>query len=154
MELKTLIESVENGILLMGLSKEEAQADEQGQWILLKNEMPIYIDAWQESQSTPWNYFIYEKDQTVFQVTVPFCYGPTLKRSELLEELLVVNLNLHLGKFSYNTKDNIVVLSYRVPGSIFKEDSLGGIIDALAYYAEMAYHVLKDEFNLKRVVEG
>lgn len=153
-ELNALIQNVENAILQMGLSKEESQADEQGQWILLKDETPIYIDAWEDNQSTPWNYFIFEKDRTVFQITVPFCYGPTLKRAEFLEELLVVNLNLHLGKFSYNTRDNVVVLSYRVPGSAFVLNSLAPTIDALAYYAEMAYHVLKDEFNLKRVVEG
>lgn len=154
MEINELVKTVELAIVEMGLSKEESQADEQGQWILLKNETPIYIDAWDDQQSTPWNYFIFEQDRSVFQITVPFCYGPTLKRAEFLEELLVVNLNLHLGKFSYNTRDNVVVLSYRVPGSAFKSDSLGPTIDALAYYAEMAYHVLKDEFNLKRVVEG
>jgi len=153
-EINDLVKTVELAIVEMGLSKEESQADEQGQWILLKNETPIYIDAWDDKQSTPWNYFIFEQDKTVFQITVPFCYGPTLKRAEFLEELLVVNLNLHLGKFSYNTRDNVVVLSYRVPGSAFKPDSLGPTIDALAYYAEMVYHVLKDEFNLKRVVEG
>ena len=153
-ELNELIQSVETSIVSMGLSKEESMADEQGQWILLKNEMPIYIDAWQDSESTPWNYFIFDTDRTVFQITVPFCYGPTLKRSEFLEELLIVNLNLHLGKFSYNSRDNVVVLSYRIPGSAFQGKSLAPTIDALAYYAEMAYHVLKDEFNLKRVVEG
>ena len=154
MEINDLVKTVELAIVEMGLTKEESQADEQGQWILLKNETPIYIDAWDDKQSTPWNYFIFEQDKTVFQITVPFCYGPTVKRAEFLEELLVVNLNLHLGKFSYNTRDNVVVLSCRVPGSAFKPDSLGPTIDALAYYAEMAYHVLKDEFNLKRVVEG
>jgi hypothetical protein len=153
-ELNVLIKTVEDAIVSMGLSKEESQADEQGQWILLKNETPRSIDAWQDVESTPWNYFIFEQDRTVFQITVPFCYGPTLKRSEFLEELLVVNLNLHLGKFSYNTRDNVVVISYRVPGGAFKSDSLAQIIDALAYYTEMAYHVLKDEFHLKRVVEG
>lgn len=149
-----LVANVEKAIQKLGLAQEEAQADENGQWILLKNEMPIYIDAWMDSQSTPWNYFIFSQDQSVFQVTIPFCYGPTVRRSEFLEELLVVNLNLHLGKFSYNTKDNVVVITYRIPGSLFTESSLGPVIDALAYYCEMAYHVLKDEFNLKRVVEG
>ncbi len=153
-ELNQLIKNVEDAIVEMGLSQEEATADDQGQWILLKNEMPIYLDAWQDNESTPWNYFIFESDRTVFQITVPFCYGPTLKRSEFLEELLIVNLNLHLGKFSYNSRDNVVVLSYRIPGTAFAAKSLAPTIDALAYYAEMAYHVLKDEFNLKRVVEG
>ena len=91
MEINDLVKTVELAIVEMGLSKEESQADEQGQWILLKNETPIYIDAWDDKQSTPWNYFIFEQDKTVFQITVPFCYGPTVKRAEFLEELLVVN---------------------------------------------------------------
>jgi len=45
MELKTLIGEVETAIRQMGLSAEEAQADENGQWILLKEEMPVYMDA-------------------------------------------------------------------------------------------------------------
>ena len=101
MELSDLIANIELGIQTMGLSEHEASADENGQWILLKDEMPVYIDAWKDEQSSPWNYFIYQQDPTVFQITIPFCYGPTLKRSEFLEELLVVNLNLMFGKFSY-----------------------------------------------------
>lgn len=151
MELNDLIANIELGIQTMGLSEHEASADENGQWILLKDEMPVYIDAWKDEQSSPWNYFIYQLDPTVFQITIPFCYGPTLKRSEFLEELLVVNLNLMFGKFSYNSKDNVVVLSQRLPGSAFSPVDLGKVIDALAYYAEMSYHVLKDEFSLKRV---
>jgi hypothetical protein len=151
MELTELIDKVVLGIKSMGLSEEDAQSDEQGQWVLLKDEMPVYIDAWKDEQSTPWNYFIFKEDQSIFQVTIPFCYAPTVKRAEFLEELLVVNLNLLSGKFSYNPKDNIVVISYRISGAQFNSENLKSIIDALAYYAEMAYHVLKDEFNLKRV---
>jgi hypothetical protein len=33
-ELNVLIKTVEDAIVSMGLSKEESQADEQGQWIL------------------------------------------------------------------------------------------------------------------------
>jgi hypothetical protein len=74
-----------------------------------------------------------------------------LKRHEFLQELLIVNLNLMYGKFSFNEKDNATVLSYRISGHTFEPKSLDLIIDALAYYSEMAYHVLKDEFGLKRI---
>ncbi len=151
MELSELIENVERAIRNMGLSEEESMADENGQWILLKNEMPVYIDVWQDQESTPWNYFVFKEDPRVFQITIPFTYAPTLKRNEFLQELLIVNLNLMYGKFSYNEKDNACVLSYRVSGSSFQADCLGLVIDALAYYSEMAYHVLKDEFGLKRI---
>jgi hypothetical protein len=63
-----------------------------------------------------------------------------------------VNLNLISAKFSFNAKDNVVVISYRCAGSQFQADSLNDIIDGLSYYCEMAYHVLKDEFHLKRVL--
>ena len=98
-----------------------------------------------------WNYFIYKNDATVFQITIPFTYAPTVKRHEFLQELLIVNLNLMYGKFSFNEKDNATVLSYRISGQTFEPKSLDLIIDALAYYSEMAYHVLKDEFGLKRI---
>lgn len=151
MELVELQERVKAGIISMGLSENEAQWDEHGQWVLLKDEIPVYIDAWEETESTPWNYANFEKDRSIFQITIPFCFGPTLKRDAFFEELLSVNLNLLFGKFSFNSKENISVISYRIPGEAFQSTSLQSMIDLLAYYSEMAYHVLKDEFNLKRV---
>lgn len=153
MELKTLIGEVETAIRQMGLSAEEAQADENGQWILLKEEMPVYMDAWEDRESTPWNYFTFKQDPTIFQITIPFVFAPTIRKEDFLKELLVVNLNLLYGKFSYNEQDNATVISYRVSGSSFNQANLSAIIDGLAYYAEMAYHVLKDEFGLKRIHE-
>ena len=79
MKLKTLIGEVETAIRQMGLSAEEAQADENGQWILLKEEMPVYMDAWEDRESTPWNYFTFKQDPTVFQITIPFVFAPTIK---------------------------------------------------------------------------
>lgn len=151
MNLDNLIEIVDQSLELMGIKPEDAKNEEQGQWFLMNEEMPIYLDAWQEQQSTPWNYFKFNEDATVFQITIPFCYAPTLKREAFLEELLIVNLNLHYGKFSYNPAENIVALVYRIPGSDLKLNGISSIVDALGYYAEMTYHVLKDEFGLKRV---
>jgi hypothetical protein len=66
--------------------------------------------------------------------------------------MLVVNLNLLYAKFSYNSNDNVAALVYRIPGISFHAEQLPQIIDGLCYYAEMTYHVLKDEFSLKRVL--
>jgi hypothetical protein len=145
---------VETKLEAIGVQAEDARTGDDGQWMLLRNETPIYIDAWEDRESTPWNYFVFQQDPSVFQITVPFCYGPTLKRAELLEELLVVNLNLLNAKFSYNSNDNVVVLSCRVSGTGLDALDLAQTIDGLCYYSEMAYHVLKDEFNLKRVVSS
>lgn len=100
----------------------------------------------------PGIFFVHGTDKTTFQVSVPFCYVPTIKRDEFLEEMLVVNLNLLYGKFSYNSKDNVAALVYRIPGMSFSTEQLPVVIDALCYYTEMTYHVLKDEFSLKRVL--
>lgn len=151
MQLQDLIQTVNQAIERMGIDPKDASNDGEGQWFLMNEEMPIYLDAWAEEASTPWNYFKYKEDSTVFQVTIPFCYAPTIRRNEFLEELLVVNLNLHYGKFSYNAKENVVALVYRKPGSELQPTEVKDVIDALGYYAEMCYHVLKDEFKLKRV---
>lgn len=152
MELNILTEMVERQLAAMGIQPADARNSEDGQWFLMNEDMPIYIDAWADQESTPWNYFKFKSDSTVFQITIPFCYAPTLRKSEFFEELLTVNLNLYYGKFSYNPKENIVALVYRKPGSTLGESEMKDVIDALGYYAEMAYHVLKDEFNLKRVL--
>ncbi|MBM3399153.1 MAG: YbjN domain-containing protein [Bacteroidetes bacterium] len=152
MLLHDLYQAVEKAIHDMGIHPEETRGEEAGQWTLLREEMHVYLDAWENSESNPWNYFVFEKDKTVFQISVPFCYAPTLKRDEFLQEMLVVNLNLMYGKFTFNEKDNVTALVYRVPGISFQTSDLKTVVDSLCYYAEMAYHVLKDEFNLKRVL--
>ena len=152
MNFENLLNQVEKAIHDMGIRPEETRGDEPGQWLLMREQMPIYLDAWQDEESNPWNYFIHEADKTTFQVSVPFCYAPTLKRDEFLEEMLVVNLNLLYAKFSYNSNDNVAALVYRIPGISFHVEQLPLIIDGLCYYAEMTYHVLKDEFSLKRVL--
>lgn len=152
MELNDLVHSVEKAIHDLGVDPAQARGEEQGQWLLMRNETPIYLDAWSAEQKSPWNYFIFEDDATTFQLTIPFCYAPTLQREAFLEELLTVNLNLLYGKFTYNAKDNVVALIFRVPGKSFQPADLTHVIDGLMYYSEMAYHVLKDEFTLKRVL--
>ncbi len=151
MELTQLVNNIEQGIHDLGVDPQTAKGEELGQWFLMRNETSIFIDAWNAEQKSPWNYFIFETDKSTFQLTIPFCYAPSLKREAFLEELLTVNLNLLYGKFTYNSKDNVVALIYRVPGDGFRHTDLGNIVDALLYYAEMAYHVLKDEFQLKRI---
>lgn len=152
MNLENLVYEVEKAIHDIGVNPAETRGEETGQWMLIREGMPIYLDGWEDLESNPWNYFVFEKDRSVFQISVPFCYVPTVKRNEFLEEMLTVNLNLLYGKFSYNGKDNVAALIYRIPGSSFRGGEMQQIIDGLCYYAEMAYHVLKDEFNLKRVM--
>jgi len=151
MELSALIALVEGALVKMGITPSEARNEGEGQWFLLNEELPIYLDAWEETESTPWNYFKFKEDRSIFQIAIPFCHAPTLKRQEFFEELLTVNINLHYGKFSFNAPENVVVLVYRKPGSSLLASEIPDVIDALGYYTEMTYHVLKDEFNLKRV---
>jgi hypothetical protein len=152
MNLEQLSTAIEKAIHDMGVNPADTRGEETGQWMLIREEMPIYMDAWEDTESNPWNYFVFEKDKSVFQLSIPFCYAPTIKRDEFLQEMLVVNLNLLYGKFTYNEKDNVAALVYRIPGDSFQPAELQLITDGLCYYAEMAYHVLKDEFNLKRVL--
>lgn len=152
MNLNELTIRVEEAISAIGVQPEECRGDESGQWMLMRDDMPIYLDAWEDQESNPWNYFTFNTDRTAFQISVPFCHAPTLKRDEFMEEMLVVNLNLLYGKFAYNAKDNVMALVYRIPGSALQTDTLQQVVDGLCYYAEMTYHVLKDEFNLKRVL--
>ena len=84
-------------------------------------------------------------------MSVPFVLGPTLKREAFWEELMTVNLNLHFAKFTYNSKENVVALVWRKPGSALNESEIKSALDSLFYYNQMIFEVLKDEFALKRV---
>lgn len=151
MILEALFSEIESAIQALDVNPQNARGEEPGQWLLVDDFCPVFIDAWEEKESSPWNYFIFEKDPTIFQLIIPAFYAPTLKRDALFEELLTVNLNLQYAKFSFNKAENIVVLSMRKPGHTFSQTELKPMIDALSYYAEMTYQVLKDEFSLKKV---
>lgn len=151
MDLKDLYNLIEEAIEKMGVNPADTKNAGEGQWFLMNDDMPIYLDAWADPEKKPWNFYKFDEDPTVFQVTIPLCYAPTLKRNEFFEELLTLNLFLHYGKLSYNAAENVVVLVYRKPGSALRWQEVREVIDALGYYAEMVYHVLKEEFNLKRV---
>ncbi|NBV05297.1 MAG: hypothetical protein EBS08_06515 [Cytophagia bacterium] len=86
MELNDLVHSVEKAIHDLGVDPAQARGEEQGQWLLMRNETPIYLDAWSAEQKSPWNYFIFEEDATTFQLTIPFCYAPTLQREAFLDD--------------------------------------------------------------------
>jgi len=151
MDISKLIANVESAIEKMGVAPKEARGDAAGQWMLVQDFTPVYIDAWEETESNPWNYFKFEKDKTVFQMSVPFVHGPTLKREAFWEELMTVNLNMHYAKFTYNAKENVIALVWRKPGSTFQSSEMQMALDSLFYYNQMIFEVLKDEFTLKRV---
>ncbi len=146
----TLIEEIEKALSLMEIVPSEAEQGE-GQWVVVRDFLPLYIDAWQETEKTPWNYATLDMDARFFQLSLPFCYGPTLKKTDLNEELLAVNLNMLYGKFTYNQRENIYALVYRVPGNAVRAKEIPIMIENLYYYAHMVFEVLKDEFALKRV---
>ena len=151
MKLSKLVATVESAIEAMGVAAKDARGDQPGQWMLVQDFTPVYVDAWEETESNPWNYFKFETDKTVFQMSVPFVLGPTLKREAFWEELMTVNLNLHFAKFTYNSKENVVALVWRKPGSALNESEIKSALDSLFYYNQMIFEVLKDEFALKRV---
>lgn len=155
-KLSELINNIENAIANLDVNPHEARGEEPGQWLLVQDFLPVYIDAWEEKESTPWNYIQFKKDKTVFQAVVPVCYAPTVRKAEFMEEMLTVNFNLMHVKIAYNASDNIIALNYRINGDDFDSNNFENLIQLITYYAEMMYHVLKDEFHLKRpnVQEG
>ena len=71
MDFKDLVLLVEKAIHDVGVDPAAARGDEEGQWLLMRNDTPIYLDAWTAEQRSPWNYFIFEEDATTFQLTIP-----------------------------------------------------------------------------------
>lgn len=57
MNFEILLNQVEKAIHDMGIRPEETRGEESGQWLLMREQMPIYLDAWQDEESNPWNFF-------------------------------------------------------------------------------------------------
>ena len=85
MDLGHLCTIVDEGMEKMGVAAADARVENtEGQWLLVRDFMPIYIDAWEETESNPWNYQVWEQDKTIFQLSLPFCHAPTVKKDEFL----------------------------------------------------------------------
>src|SRR5690606_8054114 len=91
--LKETYSVVDQALEIIGVQPEHARNADEGQWSLFKNEMEIFIDAWESGEEESWNYYFEEKHVPIVQVLAPVCPLPNMHMEPFMAELLEVNLH-------------------------------------------------------------
>jgi len=153
MDLKPHFATVEDAIQTLGIDPETTRCEGQGQWLLNRGEIELYIDIWQPDQHSQWEYFRDEEPSAVFQIAAPICFlpeDPALYKT-FLEEVLYINFHMFYGSFTVNMDEKIAAIRYRrlVEGSNRVE--IIEPIEAIGYYAESLLPYLVEKYQAKKI---
>ena len=151
MELKEYYTMMEEAIAHLGVKPEEARSQDEGQWLVHRGDLELYIDVWQE-EASEWTYHPGAHNTVTFQVVCPIsrlCSDD--KRLFLYEDLLQMNFYTHFVSFVINKKEDMLTCAFkRVMNNITKSDIIEAI-DATGYYADLAWKMLNQPYELEKV---
>jgi hypothetical protein len=153
MEIKEKFAVVEDALQTIGVEPETARTEGQGQWMIERGEMEIYIDVWQPQDHNQWEYFKDDKPSAVFQVVVPVCYLPNEKEllADFYEELLYLNHHMFYGSFTVNTEEKMVAIGYKRLLEGCNRVEMIEPIESIGFYAENLSKFLSKKYRLKKV---
>jgi hypothetical protein len=156
MDLKPVYAVAEDAIQTLGVNPEETRCEDEGQWILERENVEIYIDIWQPQEHNQWEYFKEDEPTAIFQVVAPVCFIPEDKEllHQFMEELLYINHHMFYGSFTVNTQEGMAAIRFKrlVEGANRVEmiepiESIGFYAENLAEYMSKKYGVKKIEKN-------
>ena len=140
---------VEEALLSLGITAEQARNEEEGQWTVYRNDLEVYIDCWSLGTEQQALYYFQAEDQPVFQVISPFCQVPKERYQEFLEELLEINLGMYKASLAVRQEGGVVAVKYRALAvDLTKEQVLEGL-DSVAYYAELFSNVFSERYGVQ-----
>lgn len=151
MDLQTHYNLIEEAIDHLGVKVEDARCAEEGQWLLFRGDLEIYIDVWKED-ANEWSYHPNAMNDFVFQVVCPI--SKVTDESKLLyfyEDLLQMNFYTQKVSFFINKNESMLACSHkRMMGGLTLSDVVEAI-DAVGYYSDLAWKMLNQPYELKKV---
>ncbi|MDX5321584.1 MAG: YbjN domain-containing protein [Bacteroidota bacterium] len=140
---------VEEALLSLGITPEQARNEEEGQWTVYREVLEIYMDAWTLGTEQQALFYFQADDQPVFQVICPFCQVPADQYEEFLEELLDVNIALYKVSLAVRQEGGVVCVKYRSLAQNLTKEEVLEALDAVAYYAELFSNVFREKYGVQ-----
>lgn len=151
MSIVKLYQLIEDSLSHLGLNPEDARCAEDGQWLVYRDKIEIYIDLWQETELNEWMYYPDAANTFTFQVAAPICKFP--KQEMLLhfyEDVLQMNYLSQYVSFVINKSEKILSCNYkRITENLTKADVVEAI-EAVGYYADLSWKMLNEPYQLKK----
>lgn len=148
MDIYGLHKIIETALLNVGINPDDAKSEGEGQWLLMRNQTEIYVDAWVQEENSQWQYFHAEQPVPVFQVVSPVCFLPSENKEAFMEELLYINFHMYYGSFTINEQENMAAIRYRVPGSDMDEKRVIEVLDSIGFYSETLTGYLCEKYEV------
>lgn len=148
MNVTEVSEIVEKALLVIGVEPEHARNAGEGQWSIFREDIEIFIDAWQ-SEGEQWNFYFEDKNIPVFQVIAPIAQLPEIDVNDLATELMHLNFHLFECAFMVNVQENILAVKYRTAADDLNVEQVLKAIESVSYYAGYFAPRLMRKFALK-----
>ena len=151
MDLKEHYKTLENAIAQLGVKPEDARCAEDGQWLLYRGDLELYIDVWEE-EPNEWSYHPDAHNRIMFQVVCPISnITNEQKKLYFYEDLLQMNFYTQLASFVINKNDNMLTCVVKKCVQSIDVADVVECIDATGYYADLAWKMLHNPYELKKV---
>jgi hypothetical protein len=151
MELQEQYQIIEDALIHLGLKPEDARCEQEGQWLVYRGNLEIYVDVWKE-EANEWSYHPNAHNMVTFQVVCPICRLPENdKKVFFYEDLLQMNFYSHWISFVVNKKENMLSCAFKRGMENISKGDIIEAIDATGYYADLAWKMLNQPYELEKV---
>lgn len=153
MNFEESVKLVESTLKHLGVNPEEARCEDQGQWLLYRDDREIYIDVWNATE--PETTFLFDphlKDPVIFQVISPVGFLPDENVTAFMAELLHLNLNLQYAGFTVNEEEKMFAVKFRRTCDGLTADEIAKSIDSTGYYANLSAQIFAAKYDLKLIL--
>jgi len=153
MDLKAHFKTVEDAIATLGTDPEKTRCEGEGQWLLNRGEIELYIDIWQPEEHSQWEYFKEEEPSPILQIVAPICHLPEdpALYSKFLEEVLYINFHMYYGSFTVNFQERIAAIRCRRLVEGANRVEIIEPLEAIGYYAESLAPYLVEKYAAKKI---
>jgi hypothetical protein len=153
MEVKKAIALFEENVKKhLGLKPEEIRCENEGEYIVNRNDTELYIDIWQPKETSQWQYFDRNEIAGIYQIVAPICFYPAEENLQMfLEELAHLNFHLFYGSFIANSQEKIVSIQFKRILTGLNETEIVEPLEAVGYYAENLKEYLAEKYHVKKI---
>jgi hypothetical protein len=137
----------------LNLNAEQIRCENEGEYLIQRGEdTELYIDIWQPTETSQWQYFDRENVAGIFQIVSPICEYPADEHLPMfMEELAHLNFHLFLAAFTANAEQRIVSLQYKRVLTGLNETEIIEPLEAVGYYAENLKEYLAEKYHVKKI---
>jgi hypothetical protein len=135
------------------LKPEQTRCENEGEYIIQRGESTeLYVDIWQPTETTQWQYFDRQNIASIFQIVSPICEYPADEHlATFMEELAHLNFHLFSASFIANSEQRIISIQFKRVLEGLNETEIIEPLEAVGYYAENLKEYLAEKYHVKKI---